>query len=163
MLCGNRKAKHLQEREIVMTLVIIEREGKDAGFATTLSNLRPAGTIIDEIILLHKASELDDSKTKVSLPRLDKIDRICFEIEDIPVEISWNTGGYDNMDTSWDYESEGAIMCFISPKSTVSTRDGAMLDRTITKVLGRILALVSGLEVMGDVERYHKVYEKYAS
>lgn len=141
-----------------MTLVIIEREGKDAGFATTLSNLRPAGTIIDEIILLHKASELDDSKTKVSLPRLDKIDRICFEIEDIPVEISWNTGGYDNMDTSWDYESEGAIMCFVSPKSTVSTRDGAMLDRTITKVLGRILALVSGLEVMGDVERYHKVY-----
>ena len=158
MLCGNRKAKHLQEREIVMALVIIEREGKDAGFATTLSNLRPAGTIIDEIILLHKASELDDSKTKVSLPRLDKIDRICFEIEDIPVEISWNTGGYDNMDTSWDYESEGAIMCFVSPKSTVSTRDGAMLDRTITKVLGRILALVSGLEVMGDVERYHKVY-----
>lgn len=145
-----------------MTLVIIEREGKDAGFATTLSNLRPAGTIIDEIILLHKASELDDSKTKVSLPRLDKIDRICFEIEDIPVEISWNTGGYDNMDTSWDYESEGAIMCFVSPKSTVSTRDGAMLDRTITKVLGRILALVSGLEVMGDIERYHKVYEKYA-
>ncbi len=141
-----------------MALVIIEREGKDAGFATTLSNLRPAGTIIDEIILLHKASELDDSKTKVSLPRLDKIDRICFEIEDIPVEISWNTGGYDNMDTSWDYESEGAIMCFVSPKSTVSTRDGAMLDRTITKVLGRILALVSGLEVMGDVERYHKVY-----
>lgn len=162
MLCGNRKAKHLQEREIVMTLVIIEREGKDAGFATTLSNLRPAGTIIDEIILLHKASELDDSKTKVSLPRLDKIDRICFEIEDIPVEISWNTGGYDNMDTSWDYESEGAIMCFVSPKSTVSTRDGAMLDRTITKVLGRILALVSGLEVMGDIERYHKMYEKYA-
>ena len=158
MLCGNRKAKHLQEREIVMALVIIEREGKDAGFATTLSNLRPAGTIIDEIILLYKASELDDSKTKVSLPRLDKIDRICFEIEDIPVEISWNTGGYDNMDTSWDYESEGAIMCFVSPKSTVSTRDGAMLDRTITKVLGRILALVSGLEVMGDVERYHKVY-----
>lgn len=145
-----------------MTLVIIEREGKDAGFATTLSNLRPAGTIIDEIILLHKASEPDDSKTKVSLPRLDKIDRICFEIEDIPVEISWNTGGYDNMDTSWDYESEGAIMCFVSPKSTVSTRDGAMLDRTITKVLGRILALVSGLEVMGDVERYHKMYEKYA-
>ena len=145
-----------------MALVIIEREGKDAGFATTLSNLRPAGTIIDEIILLHKASELDDSKTKVSLPRLDKIDRICFEIEDIPVEISWNTGGYDNMDTSWDYESEGAIMCFVSPKSTVSTRDGAMLDRTITKVLGRILALVSGLEVMGDIERYHKVYEKYA-
>lgn len=141
-----------------MTLVIIEREGKDAGFATTLSNLRPAGTIIDEIILLHKASELDDSKTKVSLPRLDKIDRICFEIEDIPVEISWNTGGYDNMDTSWDYDSEGAIMCFVSPKSTVSTRDGAMLDRTITKVLGRILALVSGLEVMGDIERYHKVY-----
>lgn len=141
-----------------MALVIIEREGKDAGFATTLSNLRPAGTIIDEIILLHKASELDDSKTKVSLPRLDKIDRICFEIEDIPVEISWNTGGYDNMDTSWDYESEGAIMCFVSPKSTVSTRDGAMLDRTITKVLGRILALVSGLEVMGDIERYHKVY-----
>lgn len=141
-----------------MALVIIEREGKDAGFATTLSNLRPAGTIIDEIILLHKASELDDSKTKVSLPRLDKIDRICFEIEDIPVEISWNTGGYDNMDTSWDYESEGAIMCFVSPKSTVSTRDGAMLDRTITKVLGLILALVSGLEVMGDVERYHKVY-----
>lgn len=141
-----------------MALVIIEREGKDAGFATTLSNLRPAGTIIDEIILLHKASELDDSKTKVSLPRLDKIDRICFEIEDIPVEISWNTGGYDNMDTSWDYESEGAIMCFVSPKSTVSTRDGAMLDRTITKVLGRILALVSGLEAMGDVERYHKVY-----
>lgn len=141
-----------------MALVIIEREGKDAGFATTLSNLRPAGTIIDEIILLHKASELDDSKTKVSLPRLDKIDRICFEIEDIPVEISWNTGGYDNMDTSWDYEPEGAIMCFVSPKSTVSTRDGAMLDRTITKVLGRILALVSGLEVMGDVERYHKVY-----
>lgn len=163
MLCGNRKAKHLQEREIVMALVIIECEGKDAGFATTLSNLRPAGTIIDEIILLHKASELDDSKTKVSLPRLDKIDRICFEIEDIPVEISWNTGGYDNMDTSWDYESEGAIMCFVSPKSTVSTRDGAMLDRTITKVLGRILALVSGLEVMGDVEQYHKVYEKYAS
>ena len=146
-----------------MALVIIEREGKDAGFATTLSNLRPAGTIIDEIILLHKASELDDSKTKVSLPRLDKIDRICFEIEDIPVEISWNTGGYDNMDTSWDYESEGAIMCFVSPKSTVSTRDGAMLDRTITKVLGRILALVSGLEVMGDIERYHKVYEKYTS
>lgn len=145
-----------------MTLVIIEREGKDAGFATTLSNLRPAGTIIDEIILLHKASEPDDSKTKVSLPRLDKIDRICFEIEDIPVEISWNTGGYDNMDTSWDYESEGAIMCLVSPKSTVSTRDGAMLDRTITKVLGRILALVSGLEVMGDVERYHKMYEKYA-
>lgn len=145
-----------------MALVIIEREGKDAGFATTLSNLRPAGTIIDEIILLHKASELDDSKTKVSLPHLDKIDRICFEIEDIPVEISWNTGGYDNMDTSWDYESEGAIMCFVSPKSTVSTRDGAMLDRTITKVLGRILALVSGLEVMGDVERYHKMYEKYA-
>lgn len=145
-----------------MALVIIEREGKDAGFATTLSNLRPAGTIIDEIILLHKASELDDSKTKVSLPRLDKIDRICFEIEDIPVEISWNTGGYDNMDTSWDYESEGAIMCFVSPKSTVSTRDGAMLDRTITKVLGRILALVSGLEVMGDIERYHKMYEKYA-
>ena len=146
-----------------MALVIIEREGKDAGFATTLSNLRPAGTIIDEIILLHKASELDDSKTKVSLPRLDKIDRICFEVEDIPVEISWNTGGYDNMDTSWDYESEGAIMCFVSPKSTVSTRDGAMLDRTITKVLGRILALVSGLEVMGDIERYHKVYEKYTS
>lgn len=146
-----------------MALVIIEREGKDAGFATTLSNLRPAGTIIDEIILLHKASELDDSKTKVSLPRLDKIDRICFEIEDIPVEISWNTGGYDNMDTSWDYESEGAIMCFVSPKSTVSTRDGAMLDRTITKVLGRILALVSGLEVMGDVERYHKVHETHGS
>lgn len=146
-----------------MALVIIEREGKDAGFATTLSNLRPAGTIIDEIILLHKASELDDSKTKVSLPRLDKIDRICFEIEDIPVEISWNTGGYDNMDTSWDYESEGAIICFVSPKSTVSTRDGAMLDRTITKVLGRILALVSGLEVMGDVERYHKVHETHGS
>lgn len=144
-----------------MTLVIIEREGKDAGFATTLSNLRPAGTIIDEIILLHKASELDDSKTKVSLPRLDKIDRICFEIEDIPVEISWNTGGYDNMDTSWDYESEGAIMCFVSPKSTVSTRDGAMLDRTITKVLGRILALVSGLEVMGDVEEYYKAHEAH--
>lgn len=93
-----------------MALVIIEREGKDAGFATTLSNLRPAGTIIDEIILLHKASELDDSKTKVSLPRLDKIDRICFEIEDIPVEISWNTGGYDNMDTSWDY-GQRVLLC----------------------------------------------------
>lgn len=146
-----------------MTLVIIEREGKDVGFATTLSNLRPAGTIIDEIIQHHKASEVDDSKTKVSLPRLDKIDRICFEIEDIPIEISWDTEGYDNLDTSWSYEPEGAIMCFISPKSTVTARDGAMLDRTITKVMGRILALVSGLEIVGDIERYHKVYEKYAS
>ena len=147
-----------------MTLVIIEREGKDAGFATTLSNLRPAGTIIDEIILLHKASELDDSKTKVSLPRLDKIDRICFEIEDIPVEISWNTGGYDNMDTSWDYESEGAIMCFVSPKNTESTSDGAIvIDRTVTQVLGRILAMVSGLGVIADIEEYHRVHETHGS
>ena len=149
-----------------MTLVIIEREGKDAGFATTLSNLRPAGTIIDEIILLHKASELDDSKTKVSLPRLDKIDRICFEIEDTPIEITWDTDGYDTYDedTSWGHYSEGAIACLVSPKNTESTSDGAIvIDRTVTQVLGRILAMVSGLGVIADIEEYHRVHETHGS
>lgn len=148
-----------------MTLGIIQYGDKELGFGTYLSTPRPAGKIIDEVILLHKASELDSSKTKVSLPRLDKINRICFEVENIPVEISWDTDGYDTCDedTSWDYFSGGAIACLISPKSAVSTSEGVVLNRTVTKVMGRILALVSGLEVIGEIEEYHKVYEKYHS
>ena len=42
-----------------MTLGIIQYGGKELGFGTYLSTPRPAGKIIDEVILLHKASELD--------------------------------------------------------------------------------------------------------
>lgn len=147
-----------------MTLGIMEYENKKVGFGTYLSSPRPAGIIIDEIILLHGASELDNSKTKVSLPHLDKINRICFEVEDTPIEITWDTDGYDTYDedTSWGHHSEGAIACLVSPKNTESTSDGAIvIDRAVTQVLGRILAMVSGLGVIADIEEYHKAHEAH--
>lgn len=149
-----------------MTLGIMEYGNKKVGFGTYLSSLRPAGIIIDEVILLHRASELDSSKTKVSLPRLDKINRICFEVEDTPVEITWDTDGYDTYDndTSWGYHSEGAIACLVSPKNTESTSAGAiMIDQAVTQVIGRILAHVSGLEVIAEIEEYHKAHEAHGS
>lgn len=149
-----------------MTLGIMEYGNKKVGFGTYLSSPRPAGIIIDEIILLHRASELDGSKTKVSLPHLDKINHICFEVEDIPVEISWDTTGYDtcDADTLWDYFSGGAIACLVSPKNTESTSAGAiMIDRAVTQVIGRILAHVSGLEVIAEIEEYHKAHEAHGS
>lgn len=148
-----------------MTLGIMEYGNKKVGFGTYLSSPRPAGIIIDEIILLHRASELDSSKTKVSLPRLDKINRVCFEVEDIPVEISWDTNGYDTYDedTSWGYHSAGAIACLVAPKSTASTSEGVVIDRAVTQVLGRILAMVSGLGVIADIEEYHKTHKMHGS
>lgn len=147
-----------------MTLGIMEYENKKVGFGTYLSSPRPAGIIIDEIILLHRASELDNSKTKVTLPRLNKINRICFEVEDTPIEITWGTDGCDTYDedTSWGHYSEGAIACLVSPKNTESTSDGAIvIDRTVTQVLGRILAMVSGLGVIADIEEYYKAHEAH--
>lgn len=148
-----------------MTLGIMEFGNKKVGFGTYLSNPRPAGIIIDEVILLHRASELDSSKTKVSLPRLDEIDRISFEVEDTSVEISWDTDGYDiyDEDTSWGHYSGGAIGCLVTPESTASTSGGIVIDRTVTQVLGRILAMVSGLGVIADIEEYHRVYEAHGS
>lgn len=145
-----------------MTLGIINNGVKDLGFGTHLSQPRPAGTIIDEIIGLHKASERDPNKPKVTLPRLEKIDRISFEIEGIPVDVCWGTDGYDYYDENdylWNRSSRGVIACLISPESPAAKSDDELLTRTITKVMARLLAKTSGLEIIAEMEDYHKAKE----
>lgn len=143
-----------------MTLGIINNGVKDLGFGTTLSKSRPAGTIIDEIITLHRASEQDPNKSKVSMPRLENIGRISFEIEDIPIDICWDTHAYDYDDYSWSNQfSINSIACLINPESPAAETDGELLTRTITKVMARILAKTSGLEIIAEMEEYHKTKE----
>lgn len=145
-----------------MTLGIINNDVKDLGFGTQLSVPRPAGIIIDEIIGLHKASERDPNKPKVSLPRLEKIDRISFEIEGIPVDVCWGTDGYDYYDEDdylWNNSPRGVIACLINPGSPAAKSDDELLTRTITKVMARLLAKTSGLEIIAEMEEYHKIKE----
>ena len=145
-----------------MTLGVINNGVKDLGFGTSLSQRRPAGTIIDEIIGLHKASEQDPNKPKVTLPRLEKIDRISFDIEGTPIHICWGTDGYDYYDEDdylWNHSPRGVIACLINPESPAAETDGELLTRTITKVMARILAKTSGLEIIAEMEEYHKTKE----
>lgn len=143
-----------------MTLGIINNGVKDLGFGTTLSKSRPAGTIIDEIITLHRASEQDPNKPKVSMPRLENIGRISFEIEDIPIDICWDTHAYDyDEDDTWIRYTNGAIACLINPESPAAETDDELLTRTITKVMARILAKTSGLEIIAEMDDYHEAKE----
>lgn len=145
-----------------MTLGVLNNDVKDLGFGTRLSVPRPAGIIIDEIIGLHKASEQDPNKPKVTLPRLEKIDRISFEIEDIPMHICWGTTGYDYYDENdylWKHSPSGVIACIINPESPAAKTDGELLTRNITKVMARLLAKTSGLEIIAEMEEYHKTKE----
>lgn len=145
-----------------MTLGIINNGVKDLGFGTHLSQPRPAGTIIDEIIGLHKASERDPNKPKVTLPRLEKIDRISFEIEGTPVDVCWGTTGYDYYgedDYLWNKSPNGVIACLISPESPAAKSDDELLTQTITKVMARILAKTSGLEIIAEMDYYHEAKE----
>lgn len=145
-----------------MTLGVINNGVKDLGFGTSLSQRRPAGTIIDEIIGLHKASEQDPNKPKVTLPRLEKIDRISFDIEGTPIHICWGTDGYDCYDEDdylWNRSPRGVIACLINPESPAAKSDDELLTRTITKVMARILAKTSGLEIIAEMDDYHKTKE----
>ena len=144
-----------------MTLGVINNGVKDLGFGTTLSKSRPAGTIIDEIITLHRASKQDPNKPKVTLPRLENIGRISFEIEDIPIDICWDTHAYDHDDdNSWgDQFSINSIACLINPESPAAETDDELLTRTITKVMARILAKTSGLEIIAEMDYYHEAKE----
>ena len=145
-----------------MTLGIINNGVKDLGFGTQLSAPRPAGTIIDEIIGLHKASERDPNKPKVTLPRLEKIDRISFDIEGTPIHICWGTTGYDYYgedDYLWNKSPNGVIACLISPESPAAKSDDELLTQTVTKVMARILAKTSGLKIIAEMEEYHKTKE----
>ena len=145
-----------------MTLGIINNDVKDLGFGTQLSVPRPAGTIIDEIIGLHKASERDPNKPKVTLPRLEKIDRISFDIEGTPIHICWGTDGYDYYDEDdylWNKSPNGVIACLISPGSPAAKSDDELLTRTITKVMARLLAKTSGLEIIAEMDYYHEAKE----
>lgn len=144
-----------------MTLGVINNGVKDLGFGTQLFAPRPAGTIIDEIIGLRKASERDPNTPKVSLPRIEQIDRISFDIEDTTIHVCYSPDGYDhyNEDGTWIRYTNGAIACLIDPESPAVKSDGELLTRTITRVMARILAKTSGLEIIAEMEEYHKTKE----
>lgn len=107
-----------------MTLGVINNGVKDLGFGTQLFAPRPAGTIIDEIIGLRKASERDPNTPKVSLPRIEQIDRISFDIEDTTIHVCYSPDGYDhyNEDGTWIRYTNGAIACLIDPESPAQSR-----------------------------------------
>lgn len=145
-----------------MTLGVINNGVKDLGFGTQLFAPRPAGTIIDEIIGLRKASERDPNTPKVSLPRIEQIDRISFDIEDTTIHVCYSPDGYDHYnedDYLWNQSPNGVIACLISPESPAAKTDGELLTRTITKVMARLLAKTSGLEIIAEMEEYHKTKE----
>lgn len=145
-----------------MTLGVINNGVKDLGFGTQLFAPRPAGTIIDEIIGLRKASERDPNTPKVSLPRIEQIDRISFDIEDTTIHVCWGTDGYDYYDEDdylWNNSPRGVIACLINPGSPAAKSDDELLTRTITKVMARLLAKTSGLEIIAEMEEYHKIKE----